>query len=757
MDSSCSERDPSIISNVTSSGTPSKRYKHDRSLQSSSTSFPSINDGENENDSYSLISFLRRLVHQKYFNYLYADAGVVLALFHSLNNAEKLTILRLQDLSDLVRWEPFIIWQGGDRKSTIKVLNHLRSLRIVTIHQHGSTSSASGSLHKTNPTHSNNNPSSPSSSVVKSQQRNAQTCSNTGAAISTCNSSISGNNKQVNIADIRYQLHPVFQKTLKVLLCKGLSSIPVTQGKLPKHFPTRETLHSHAISHWNHLIQWLIQISLHPDVSFDASSSPPVLLNKDLLTVLKRLNLCDVDVALENINVHISNNVQTNESQHNKSFQWLLNDRRQQVLSLCTEYVKALHYGLFTSTDMDTSVSTNRQQDSPGIPSILTTQTPPSFSNELASRQTLEVLCLLFTLSDVAIGQPCSLGILTVSQKRFIEFAQSIGLVWLYKNIGSKHFFPTPLAKLLQTSSCKAFGFKNEPPLFLSAITFLLAFSFHILSSVSNLTAFLRPLNKIDSEKASDTSSYPFNTPDHCLSIPSELYHSAYSEFFAQEEKKSGEQINQQSRVDEYGIIVESNFKIYTYAPSTSFLPILIGQLSEVQMIMPNMIVSTVSRNSIMKALKEGVNAEQIINFFATHAHPSIYSNAYSSGKPLVPSNVSCQIRIWESERRRVRMTPACLFEFSKDSDLDIFSLAVNRARSGWLLMNSETPSSSNVLSKAFRTWKEELLEKKNSPTKTHNKNLSWPPVLAIHKQYKENLIQYIRNATGIFHHQTNV
>jgi hypothetical protein len=253
MDTSCSERDPSIVSNVTTTELSSKRYKHDLSLESSSSLFPSINDSENDKDPYSLISFLKRLVHQKYFNYLYADAGVVLALFHSLDNAEKLTILRLQDLSDLVRWEPFIIWQGGDRKSTIKVLNHLRSLRIVTIHQHGSTSSASVSLDKCNPTHLNTNHSSPSSSVVKTKLRNAQTNSNTGNAFSTCNSSISGNNKRVNITDIRYQLHPVFQKTLKLLLYNGLSAIPVTQGKLPKHFPTRETLHSHAISHWNHV------------------------------------------------------------------------------------------------------------------------------------------------------------------------------------------------------------------------------------------------------------------------------------------------------------------------------------------------------------------------------------------------------------------------------------------------------------------------------------------------------------------------
>jgi hypothetical protein len=61
-------------------------------------------------------------------------------------------------------------------------------------------------------------------------------------------------------------------------------------------------------------------------------------------------------------------------------------------------------------------------------------------------------------------------------------------------------------------------------------------------------------------------------------------------------------------------------------------------------MIMPNMIVSIISRNSIMKALKEGASAEQIITFFATHAHPSIYSNAYSSGNFFFPISKSKNI-----------------------------------------------------------------------------------------------------------------
>lgn len=70
----------------------------------------------------------------------------------------------------------------------------------------------------------------------------------------------------------------------------------------------------------------------------------------------------------------------------------------------------------------------------------------------------------------------------------------------------------------------------------------------------------------------------------------------------------------------------------------------------------------------------------------------------------MIPENVTTQLRIWEAERRRVRASSACVFEFSKESDMDVFPFAVAKASgTGWLLMNSKVPSSIYPSSKEVR------------------------------------------------------
>lgn len=141
------------------------------------------------------------------------------------------------------------------------------------------------------------------------------------------------------------------------------------------------------------------------------------------------------------------------------------------------------------------------------------------------------------------------------------------------------------------------------------------------------------------------------------------------------------------------------------------------ARLCEIRVITPSLVVGNLSRDSVLEAYKSGVTADQIIRFFSAHAHPSIYTKARRegvcnfvsrsvellAGKAIIPENVSTQLRIWESERRRVRMRRACVFEFSKESDLDVFPLAVSKAGAGWLLMHTDIPPSSNPTSKEVR------------------------------------------------------
>lgn len=198
-------------------------------------------------------------------------------------------------------------------------------------------------------------------------------------------------------------------------------------------------------------------------------------------------------------------------------------------------------------------------------------------------------------------------------------------------------------------------------------------------------------------------------------------------------------------------------------------------------MITPNLVVGNLSRDSVLEAYKSGVTADQIIRFFSAHAHPSIYTKSRREGltcfiqcvshvsfvseKPIIPENVSTQLRIWEAERRRVRMRRACVFEFSKESDIDVFPLAVAKAGAGWLLMHTVIPASSNPNSEGvrravkmrnesqiliifqFQDWKTKVIAKLRERPAAGELQKATAPVLAVQIQRKDDMTSFIRNS----------
>lgn len=205
-----------------------------------------------------LFSFFKRLPHQFHFDKLFLDSGVVLALFHGLSDSERLIVLRLMGLSEPVRWEPFIIWHRGDRRTTVAALNALRSLHIVVLKQQlpafaGSKTSEVGKTALSTSTLSSPASSSAPTSLNPVRSVVQSTASKTDPASSVAGSVKSYTITRLSVADVRYQLHPIFKKTLKYSLHHGLAAIPITQNKPPKHFPTRRTLHTHAARQWRHV------------------------------------------------------------------------------------------------------------------------------------------------------------------------------------------------------------------------------------------------------------------------------------------------------------------------------------------------------------------------------------------------------------------------------------------------------------------------------------------------------------------------
>jgi len=86
------------------------------------------------------------------------------------------------------------------------------------------------------------------------------------------------------------------------------------------------------------------------------------------------------------------------------------------------------------------------------------------------------------------------------------------------------------------------------------------------------------------------------------------------------------------------------------------------------------LVTGAVTRESVKKALDNGITADQIISYLMTHAHPQMRKN-----NPLLPITVQDQIRLWEQEKNRVQITEGYLWkEFTAASD---YELVVTQAR----------------------------------------------------------------------------
>lgn len=152
-------------------------------------------------------------------------------------------------------------------------------------------------------------------------------------------------------------------------------------------------------------------------------------------------------------------------------------------------------------------------------------------------------------------------------------------------------------------------------------------------------------------------------------------------------------------------LIIETNYRIYAY--TTSELQIsLLAIFCDIEGRFPNMVVASISRSSVRRALLKGIGAEQIISFLKQHCHPEMYKLS-----SVVPRTVADQIKLWEMERERLEFTEGVLY---KDfMSLHDFSLLSNYASSNGVLIYSDEKQRTMVVTKkghpSIKTfWKEE-------------------------------------------------
>jgi len=117
-------------------------------------------------------------------------------------------------------------------------------------------------------------------------------------------------------------------------------------------------------------------------------------------------------------------------------------------------------------------------------------------------------------------------------------------------------------------------------------------------------------------------------------------------------------------------IVLETNYRIYAYTDNPLQTAVL-NLFVSLKYRFPNLVVGSITRESVKKALDNGISAEQIISYLTTHAHPQMRKN-----KPLLPVTVQDQIRLWELERNRLKSQEGRVIDNPYELTLIVFRQA---------------------------------------------------------------------------------
>jgi len=115
---------------------------------------------------------------------------------------------------------------------------------------------------------------------------------------------------------------------------------------------------------------------------------------------------------------------------------------------------------------------------------------------------------------------------------------------------------------------------------------------------------------------------------------------------------------------------VETNYRVYAYTTNDLYLRI-IELFCKMLYRFPNMSVGLLTRQSIRKAFSNEISADLILNFLKSHAHPQMRKRLLEN-KPLIPTTISDQIRLWEMERDRIIDQDGMLYnQFNTATDFE--------------------------------------------------------------------------------------
>jgi transcription initiation factor TFIIH subunit 4 len=126
--------------------------------------------------------------------------------------------------------------------------------------------------------------------------------------------------------------------------------------------------------------------------------------------------------------------------------------------------------------------------------------------------------------------------------------------------------------------------------------------------------------------------------------------------------------------VEEGYLILETTFRLYAFTTSP-FNTALLGLFCRLDIALPNLLIGTITKESVRHALKHNISSGEIIKYLESYAKADMKVNT-----PVLPENVTDQIRLWEQERNRMSLTESYLFEFDGNDTEQVVNLVLTEA-----------------------------------------------------------------------------
>jgi len=104
-------------------------------------------------------------------------------------------------------------------------------------------------------------------------------------------------------------------------------------------------------------------------------------------------------------------------------------------------------------------------------------------------------------------------------------------------------------------------------------------------------------------------------------------------------------------------IIVETTFRVFAYTSSPMQINLL-SEFCQLKMKLPNMVCGYITKEKVLNLLERGISVELILSYLKDYAHPQLQQKT-----PILPINVTDQIKLWHIERNRLKMTSSYKIE----------------------------------------------------------------------------------------------